>query len=50
MEAFEIVLKLALSCTGHKEQRPSMENVVTRLEKALEISTRDCEAYHVSIT
>ncbi|KAG1364076.1 putative LRR receptor-like serine/threonine-protein kinase [Cocos nucifera] len=30
MEAFEIVLMLALSCTGHKQQRPSMENVVTR--------------------
>ncbi|XP_026661596.2 nodulation receptor kinase-like [Phoenix dactylifera] len=49
-EAFEIVRKLALSCTSHKQKRPSMENVVTRLEKALEISTRDSEAYHVSTT
>ncbi|KAH7857448.1 hypothetical protein Vadar_012839 [Vaccinium darrowii] len=29
---------LALSCTGLKEQRPSMEQVVARLEKALDIS------------
>lgn len=37
-EAFDIVFKLALSCTGPKEQRPSMEQVVLRLEKALDIS------------
>lgn len=37
-EAFELVLKLALSCTGLNEQRPSMEQVVARLEKALDIS------------
>lgn len=38
-EAFDLVLKLALSCTGLKQQRPSMEQVVSRLEKALNIST-----------
>ncbi|XP_052173874.1 probable LRR receptor-like serine/threonine-protein kinase At1g67720 [Diospyros lotus] len=40
IEAFELVLKLALSCTGLKQQRPSMEEVVVRLEKALDISAR----------
>ncbi|KAL7171458.1 hypothetical protein ACSBR2_036166 [Camellia fascicularis] len=39
VEAFELVFKLALSCTGIKQQRPSMEQVVVRLEKALEISS-----------
>ncbi|XP_056164372.1 probable LRR receptor-like serine/threonine-protein kinase At2g28960 [Syzygium oleosum] len=38
-EAFDLVLKLALSCTGFKQQRPSMEQVVSRLEKALDMST-----------
>ena len=38
MEAFDLVFKLALSCTGLKKQRPSMEQVVFRLEKALDIS------------
>lgn len=37
-EAFDLILKLALSCTGLKQQRPSMEQVVSRLEKALDIS------------
>lgn len=37
LEAFDLSLKLALSCTGHKQQRPSMEQVVSRLEKALEV-------------
>ncbi|GKD43301.1 probable LRR receptor-like serine/threonine-protein kinase [Tanacetum coccineum] len=37
-EAFELVFKLALSCTGHKQERPSMEQVVERLEVAHEIS------------
>lgn len=41
-EAFELVFKLALSCTGHKQNRPSMEQVVSRLENAYEISTREC--------
>ncbi|GKV22859.1 hypothetical protein SLEP1_g32678 [Rubroshorea leprosula] len=36
-EAFDLVLDLALSCTGRKQERPSMEQVVLRLEKALEI-------------
>uniref|UniRef100_A0ACD5URC1 Uncharacterized protein n=1 Tax=Avena sativa TaxID=4498 RepID=A0ACD5URC1_AVESA len=40
-EAFDLSLKLALSCTGHKQQRPSMEQVVSRLEKALEVSMGD---------
>lgn len=39
VEAFDLVIKLALSCTGLKHQRPSMEQVVLRLEKALDIST-----------
>ncbi|XP_034706406.1 nodulation receptor kinase-like [Vitis riparia] len=38
-EAFDLILKLALSCTSLKQQRPSMEQVVLRLEKALDIST-----------
>ena len=37
-EAFELVFKLALSCIGLKQQRPTMEQVVVRLEKALDIS------------
>ncbi|GFY91049.1 hypothetical protein Acr_07g0012450 [Actinidia rufa] len=37
-EAFEVVFKLALSCIGLKQQRPTMEQVVVRLEKALDIS------------
>lgn len=40
VEAFDLVLKLALSCTGLKKQRPSIEQVVIQLEKALEISRR----------
>ncbi|CAI0386035.1 unnamed protein product [Linum tenue] len=39
-EAFEILFKLALSCSGGKKDRPTMEMVVTRLEKALDISMR----------
>ncbi|XP_017218306.1 probable LRR receptor-like serine/threonine-protein kinase RKF3 isoform X1 [Daucus carota subsp. sativus] len=37
-EAFEFLLKLALTCTGIKQQRPSMEQVFRKLEKALEMS------------
>ncbi|PSS26857.1 Receptor-like protein kinase precursor [Actinidia chinensis var. chinensis] len=37
-EAFEVVFKLALLCIGLKQQRPTMEQVVVRLEKALDIS------------
>ncbi|KAF8390386.1 hypothetical protein HHK36_024912 [Tetracentron sinense] len=40
VEAFDLTLKLALSCTSLKQQRPSMEQVVIGLEKALDISTR----------
>ncbi|XP_038693657.1 probable LRR receptor-like serine/threonine-protein kinase RKF3 [Tripterygium wilfordii] len=39
-EAFDLVVKLALLCTGIKKDRPSMEQVVLRLEKALNISTQ----------
>ncbi|KAJ0667394.1 putative protein kinase RLK-Pelle-URK-2 family [Helianthus annuus] len=39
-EAFELVFKLAMSCTGHKPERPSMGQVVETLEKAHEISIR----------
>ncbi|KAL0004177.1 hypothetical protein SO802_011738 [Lithocarpus litseifolius] len=38
VEGFELILKLALSCTGLKQQRPSMKQVVSGLEKAFEIS------------
>ncbi|KAJ7970872.1 Receptor-like protein kinase [Quillaja saponaria] len=38
-EALKFALQLALSCTALKQQRPSMEQVVTRLEQALHIST-----------
>lgn len=44
VEVFEMVLKLALSCTGIKQQRPSMEQVMSRLEKALHRSI-DAEAF-----
>nr|XP_016499015.1 PREDICTED: probable receptor-like protein kinase At5g18500 [Nicotiana tabacum] len=40
MEAFELVLKLALVSIGLKQQRPSMEQVVVKLEEALDLSTR----------
>ncbi|KAK3141991.1 hypothetical protein QOZ80_4BG0340750 [Eleusine coracana subsp. coracana] len=46
VEAFDVSLKLALSCTGHKKQRPSMEQVVSRLEKALEISTKNDDKHN----
>lgn len=39
-EAFDLILKLALSCTGLKQQRPSIEQVVSRLEEALDISNK----------
>ncbi|XP_062185634.1 probable receptor-like protein kinase At2g42960 [Phragmites australis] len=45
-EAFDLSLNLALSCTGYKKQRPSMEQVVSRLEKALEISMKDDEKHN----
>ncbi|KAM1741550.1 hypothetical protein ACFX13_011755 [Malus domestica] len=37
VEAFDLVFNLALSCTGLKLQRPSMEQVVSKLERALDI-------------
>lgn len=37
-EAFERTFKLALSCTRLKQQRPSMEQVVARLEELHDIS------------
>ncbi|CAN4123959.1 unnamed protein product [Withania somnifera] len=40
IEAFEILLKLALTSIGLKQQRPSMEQVVIKLEEALDLSTR----------
>ena len=39
-EAFDLVLQLALSCTALKTHRPSMEQIVLKLEEALDISTR----------
>lgn len=41
VEAFDLILSLALSCTGLKRQRPSIEQVVSRLEEALAISKQD---------
>ncbi|KAJ8759038.1 hypothetical protein K2173_003276 [Erythroxylum novogranatense] len=38
VEAFDQALKLALSCTGPKSERPSMEQVALKLEDALDIS------------
>lgn len=40
LEAFDLVFKLALSCTGHKQRRPSMKQVVSTLEKVFDISTQ----------
>lgn len=38
LQAFQLVLKLALCCSGLKQQRPSMGKVVAVLEKAYLIS------------
>lgn len=38
MEAFELVLELALTSIGLKKQRPPMEQVVVKLEEALNLS------------
>ncbi|KAM5581605.1 nodulation receptor kinase-like [Rosa sericea] len=38
-EAFNLTLQLALSCTALGQQRPSMEQIVVRLEQAHDIST-----------
>ncbi|KAL8218926.1 hypothetical protein R6Q57_022299 [Mikania cordata] len=40
-KAFELIMNVAISCIGIKQQRPSMEQVVVVLEKALDISIRD---------
>ncbi|KAK4429849.1 putative receptor-like protein kinase [Sesamum alatum] len=40
VEGFRVTFRLALSCTGLKQQRPSMEKVVAVLEKARRISER----------
>ncbi|KAK7361895.1 hypothetical protein VNO77_03986 [Canavalia gladiata] len=39
VEAFDMVLKLALSCIGLKRQRPSIDQVLYNLAKALDISS-----------
>lgn len=39
VEAFDLTFQLALSCTAIKQQRPSMEQVIVTLQKALDIST-----------
>ncbi|KAJ9564106.1 hypothetical protein OSB04_000072 [Centaurea solstitialis] len=44
-DAFELTFKLALSCTGRKQERPSMEEAVERLEKAHEISVSQTTSY-----
>ncbi|KAK1415727.1 hypothetical protein QVD17_31512 [Tagetes erecta] len=41
LKAFEFIINLAISCIGIKQQRPSMEQVVIGLEKALDMSIRD---------
>ncbi|KAM0014777.1 putative protein kinase RLK-Pelle-URK-2 family [Helianthus debilis subsp. tardiflorus] len=41
LKAFEFIINLAISCIGMKQQRPSMEQVVGGLEKALDMSIRD---------
>ncbi|KAL3835562.1 hypothetical protein ACJIZ3_010298 [Penstemon smallii] len=40
VEAFELIFRLALSCTRPKQQRPSMEKVVAVLEQAHRVSGR----------
>ncbi|KAJ6820726.1 putative serine/threonine-protein kinase isoform X2 [Iris pallida] len=49
LEAFKLVVELALSCTGHKQRRPPMEQVVSRLEGALEISAKGNKMYRTRI-
>ncbi|XP_071694651.1 probable receptor-like protein kinase At3g17420 [Rutidosis leptorrhynchoides] len=44
-DAFELVFELALSCTGNKQQRPSMGQVVERLENAHEKSVSAMASY-----
>ncbi|KAL0350991.1 UNVERIFIED_CONTAM: putative receptor-like protein kinase [Sesamum radiatum] len=40
VEAFGSVFELALLCTGHKRERPSVTQVIMKLEEALSISMR----------
>ncbi|KAL0343979.1 UNVERIFIED_CONTAM: Receptor-like protein kinase ANXUR2 [Sesamum angustifolium] len=40
VEAFGSVFELALLCTGHKRERPSVTQVIVKLEEALSISMR----------
>ncbi|KAL7100737.1 hypothetical protein ACP275_08G013600 [Erythranthe tilingii] len=40
IEAFRLVFELAISCTGDKQKRPSINEVVVKLEDALGISKR----------
>ncbi|KAK4282439.1 hypothetical protein QN277_013817 [Acacia crassicarpa] len=47
-EAFDFTLHLALSCTSLNQQRPSMEQVVKRLEEARQISMKEVSATDTS--
>ncbi|KAI3817549.1 hypothetical protein L1987_11344 [Smallanthus sonchifolius] len=51
LKAFEFIINLAVSCIGVKQQRPSMEQVVVGLEKALDMSIRDrmCSEFHSQV-
>ncbi|KAL0331980.1 UNVERIFIED_CONTAM: Nodulation receptor kinase [Sesamum calycinum] len=40
VEAFGSVFELALLCTGHKRERPSVTQVIVKLEEALSISMK----------
>lgn len=40
VQAFDLTLQLALSCTTMKQQRPTMEQVLVGLQQALEMSFR----------
>nr|XP_043639642.1 receptor-like protein kinase At3g21340 [Erigeron canadensis] len=44
-EAFKLTFMLALSCTGHKQERPSMNQVVEKLEEAHNISVNAKASY-----
>ncbi|KAB2624711.1 LRR receptor-like serine/threonine-protein kinase [Pyrus ussuriensis x Pyrus communis] len=45
VEALDLAFNLALSCTGIKLQRSSMDQVVSKLEKALDTSTQKQSAF-----
>ncbi|KAG5624374.1 hypothetical protein H5410_009592 [Solanum commersonii] len=40
-DAFQLTLELAISCIAPKQQRPSIENVIDKLEEALAITRRE---------